>query len=303
MGGTDFSKKILQKLRMSAEFRRMKKIILLITALAAAMFVGCASQNQNVVKQPRKVGVQMYSLNRFTFEDAIAKLKGLDIDGIECYGSQKLSKKYPNARTDYKLNAEERAYMKKLLKDAGLKMVSYGVTRANSEEEVDKVCQFVKEMGGERVLTEAPVCFWPAWDKACAKYGLTMLIHHHSTKDAPFWDTDYFKRHVKGFKHIKYNPDPGHWTRSGLDPVKCLKSVDGYVAGTHFKDLKQGGEFGKIPCKNVPAPYGEGIIDVKGMLAEFDRQGFDGFFMIEYEGEWDNNIPQIKKCIEFLRHN
>ncbi|RIJ46377.1 sugar phosphate isomerase/epimerase, partial [Maribellus luteus] len=31
-----------------------------------------------------------------------------------------------------------------------------------------------------------------------------------------------------------------------------------------------------------------------------DRQGFKGLFSIEYEYNWDNSVPDIKKCIEFF---
>ena len=48
-------------------------------------------------------------------------------------------------------------------------------------------------------------------------------------------------------------------------------------------------------------PYGEGNLGVDKMLAELDSQGYDGFLVIEYEADWDNNLPQIKKCVEYLR--
>lgn len=279
----------------------MKKLISLLT-LFAALFAGCATTTQtqaNAPKQPRKVGVQMFSLHKFAFDESIEKLKSLNLDGVECFPGQKLSAKYPNVKVGYKMNAEQRAYMKKVLKDAGLKMVSFGVTHAKTQEEIDKTCQFVKEMGGERILIEDPVYYWAMWDKACEKYGLTVLIHHHATNGSPFWDTDFFKKHVKGLRHIKYNPDPGHWARSGIDPVQSLKEVAGYVGGIHFKDCKT---IGKIDVRD-PVPYGEGSLDTKGMLAELDKQGFDGFYIVEYESDWENNVPLIAKCVKFLRNN
>lgn len=39
------------------------------------------------------------------------------------------------------------------------------------------------------------------------------------------------------------------------------------------------------------------------MLAELDRQGFDGYYVIEYEDKWLDNIPEITECAEFLRKN
>ena len=280
-------------------FSPMKKLIILLTL--TGILAGCASAPncEAQKKEPRKVAVQLYSLNRFTLEDSIRKLKGLKLDAIECYPGQRLSDKYPNVKVGPTMNTEQRRFMKMLLKDANLKMVSFGVTGAKNEKEIDAICQFVKEMGGERVLTEAPVYYLPMWEKACEKYGLTMCLHHHATNSgATYWDTDFFKKHVKGFKHIKYNPDPGHWSRSGIDPVKSLKEVDGYVASIHFKDQK---EFNNI--QNQPTPFGKGVLDVKGMLAELDRQGFNGYYVIEYEADWLNNIPAIKECVEYLRNN
>lgn len=278
----------------------MKKIITLTVAVAALLFAGCAVCNNqsNAPKQPRKVAVQSYSLNRFTLEDSVKKLAPLNLDGIECYPGQKLSAKYPNVKVGPKMNAEQRAYMKKLLKDANLKFISFGVTHARSEAEIDATCQFVKEMGGERVLTEAPVYWIPFWDKACKKYGLTMCLHHHGVNAGnQYWDTCVMKKYIKGFDNVKANPDPGHWSRSGIDPVKALKQLDGYVASIHLKDHARGGS---VLGKTV-VPFGEGEIDMKGILAELDRQGYKGYYVIEYEGDWDNNIPQIKKCVEYLR--
>ena len=50
-------------------------------------------------------------------------------------------------------------------------------------------------------------------------------------------------------------------------------------------------------------PFGTGQLDMKGILAELDRQGFDGYYIIEYEAEWDNPLPSVAKCAEYLRAN
>lgn len=277
----------------------MKKFIILSTVLILSLGHAVAA-NASGGKPQRKIAVQTYSLNRFTLEESLQKLKPLGIDAVECYPGQKLGGKFPKAKVGPSLNEEERAYMKKLLADAKIKMVSFGVVNVSKVDfsEIEPLFRFAKEMGAKRILTESAVYFWEALDKAAEKYGITVCIHHHATNGSPYWDTDYFKRHVKKFAHIKYNPDPGHWSRSGIDPVKSLGEVDGYVAGIHFKDQQK---FGSI--KNVPAPFGKGVLDVKGMLAELDKQGFDGYYVIEYEANWNNNIPEIGECADFLRKN
>ena len=45
--------------------------------------------------------------------------------------------------------------------------------------------------------------------------------------------------------------------------------------------------------------WGDGVLNVNEMLRELRRQGFDGTISIEYEYNWDNSVPDIKKCIEY----
>ena len=41
---------------------------------------------------------------------------------------------------------------------------------------------------------------------------------------------------------------------------------------------------------------------MKGMLAELDKQGFDGYFIIEH-GNYDDKYQVIKRDVEFLKKN
>ena len=58
-------------------------------------------------------------------------------------------------------------------------------------------------------------------------------------------------------------------------------------------------DFAKRDAHEVP--YGTGASDIKGCLDELKTQGFDGAIAIEYEYNWDNNMPEVAKCIEFMR--
>jgi sugar phosphate isomerase/epimerase len=39
---------------------------------------------------------------------------------------------------------------------------------------------------------------------------------------------------------------------------------------------------------------------VKGMMEELERQNFKGYFTIEYEADWENNVPQIRRSVEYF---
>ena len=89
----------------------------------------------------------------------------------------------------------------------------------------------------------------------------------------------------------------GHWRREGLNQIDCLKQLKGRIVSLHFKDIaaKQAGV-----KEQHDVIWGTGILDVKGMLEELKAQGFKGVFSIEYEYNWENSVPDIKKCIQYF---
>jgi sugar phosphate isomerase/epimerase len=89
--------------------------------------------------------------------------------------------------------------------------------------------------------------------------------------------------------------DTGHWQRSGLNPVDCLRILKGRVVSSHLKDLNE------WTLKGHDMPYGQGKGDIKATLDEFKAQGFDGPISVEYEYNWETSVPEIKQCIDFVR--
>jgi sugar phosphate isomerase/epimerase len=45
--------------------------------------------------------------------------------------------------------------------------------------------------------------------------------------------------HAGRGKRIGACCDTGHWVRSGLHPVECLKKLEGRILGFHLKDVAQ----------------------------------------------------------------
>ncbi len=274
----------------------MKKLIL--SLIFVASFCGCATTDKAEQPKHRNVAVQTYTFNRFTLEETINKVKDLGLDGIECYPSQRFSDKFPNVRVSPYMTAEQKDYLKKLLKDANLKLVSFGVATANNDKEIEDLCKFVKEFGCTRVVTEAPEGLFDSWEKIAGKYGVTMVIHHHTQGKNDYWNPDYIFPIIKNYKNIKMNPDVGHSARSKVQPLYALKKYKGKIGSIHFKDVKT---FGEI--KNEPVVIGQGALNAKSLLTELDKQGYDGFFVIEYETNYDNNLPEVKACVDYLRNN
>ena len=89
--------------------------------------------------------------------------------------------------------------------------------------------------------------------------------------------------------------DTGHWMRAGYVPIDTLKKLEGRVMHLHFKDLDESGR------KGHDVPWGTGKADAKGMMQELKRQGYKGYFSIEYEhGSLDDLAKTVPLCIEFF---
>ncbi len=67
------------------------------------------------------------------------------------------------------------------------------------------------------------------------------------------WDPNYIAAIVKDRDpRLGACADTGHWARSGLKPVECLRILKGRVISSHMKDLNRMGE----GAHDVPLRYG-----------------------------------------------
>ncbi len=264
-------------------------VILLLTA--------CASVDSKV-KCERKIAVQMYSLHDVSLKEALEKLKELGIDSVECYPGQMIGGKYPNVALTPKINKEQIEYVKELLNNAGLKMVSFGVAYGNKEKDIEALCKFAKEFNVKRIITEDKVSSFPIWQKYGELYDITMCLHHHALDaNNQYYDTYVVNKYTAPYSRIKSNPDVGHWVRSNICAVESIKDLE-KIGSIHIKDEDS---FGNM--KSKATILGKGYVNIPEVLKQLDKKNYDGYFVIEYEDDWGKNIPHIKACIEYLKNN
>jgi sugar phosphate isomerase/epimerase len=109
------------------------------------------------------------------------------------------------------------------------------------------------------------------------------------------WDPNYVLSVIKDRdRRIGSCADTGHWIRSGLNPVDCLRILKGRIISSHLKDLNE-----MAPGAH-DVPYGTGVSDVPAILEELKAQRFAGNISIEYEYHWDNSTPEVAQCIGFV---
>ncbi len=279
----------------------MKKIRTLIVSTLAVLALSACCCVEKQEKKERKVAVQMWTTHYHNFDKSIKRLAELGVKYVECYPNQRYSDSAPDVKFSHEMPVEYKAMAKKLLADNGIKMISYGCVGGKDEASIRRICEFVKEMGANIIVTEAQEDTIPMWNKVCGEYGLKMLLHSHERKpskpDYKHWDPKFLMELLKDYDNVGICADNGAWSRSGLDVVKAFKTVEGKLFEIHLKDQMTFNDL-KSGC----APYGEGALDMKAILAEIDRQGFDGYFVIE-DGTYKDYEPALKKNLKYLRNN
>jgi sugar phosphate isomerase/epimerase len=246
------------------------------------------------------IGCQAYTFNRFTVFEAIEKTASAGGKVIEFYPGQKLSKDEPNVSWDHNASAETIGKVKAKLAEFHMKAANYGVVGIPKEEaEARKIFEFAKAIGLRAVTTES-VDAIDTIEKLVKEYDVMVGFHDHpkqpNNPGYRMWDPNYILSVVKDRDaRIGSCADTGHWVRSGLNPVECLRILKGHIISGHLKDLNQ-----RAPDAH-DVPFGTGVSDVPGILQELKDQGFTGNLSIEYEHHWENSTPEVAQCIGFVR--
>lgn len=251
-----------------------------------------------------RLGVQAWTFRDRTAFEAIATAHRLGLKYIELYPGQPLAPDMPDrpdiqgVKVGPEMGETALAALKKKLADEQVKAVSFGVCDLPKDEAVArKTFEFAKALGLENLASEPAPEALDVVSKLADEFQIKVAFHNHPKGHSRYWEPQVVLDAVKG-RSAKLGAcaDTGHWTRSGLKPVDCLKLLEGRVLELHFKDL---GEFAKQDAADVP--WGSGKSDARGILAELKRQGFQGLINVEYENGKGAALEQdVAKCIAFF---
>ncbi|MDQ6633097.1 MAG: sugar phosphate isomerase/epimerase [Verrucomicrobiota bacterium] len=249
------------------------------------------------------LGCQAYSFNRYTAFEAIDKTKEAGGKTIEFFLWQKFSPEFPNLEVNGDLPDDKTKLLKAKLTSAGIRATSayFGntaFTQKDPEAALRKVFEFAKKMDLVALTGEPPESGFDLVEKLCKEYDIRFCLHNHRKDEAKpdyqNWNPEYTMKVIENRDaHMGFCLDTGHLVRSGLKPVDALKILKGRVYSLHLKDPSS--------ADGPDTIFGKGVGDVKKVLQELKKQKFDGFISIEYENNWTNSVPDIKRCIEFVR--
>ena len=284
----------------------MKKTLLL--TFAAFFSLWSASPAESPAEQLGwKLAVHSYTFQKFSIFDAIDKTGELGVKFMSISGSVNLPApdgKFAKGST-VNLSEEDAAALRTRLKQKGIDpvFVNMGVVKPSLDEEATrKIFEGAKRLGITVLVAEPETHgktdeLGPVMDvveKFAKEFNIQVAIHNHP-QPSFYWSPEIVLAAVQGRSPLLGAcADVGHWVRSGLDPVESLKKLEGRVITLHFKDLNEHSKTAH------DVPWGTGISNTKGMLAELKRQKFKGAICVEYEHNWENYTPEIAESVKWF---
>lgn len=275
----------------------MRKINVSLTILLLAFVVGCTSgkPESKAEKHGWKLSMQSYTFHLFSAVEALDKTQQLGLKYIEIYPGQKMGEGFGEAVFGYDLTPEQQKQLKELAKSKGIKIVSSGVW-TSSRDDWKKVFSFAKNMEMEFISAEPAREDWDVIENLAKEYGIKVATHNHPNENS-YWKPEILLEYIGNRDALLgSSADVGHFKRMGIDPIPALQQLQGKLFAMHFKDIAPQGAEGTLE----DVVWGTGVLNVKGMLEELKQQNFEGYFTIEYEANWENNLPEIKQSIDYF---
>ena len=234
------------------------------------------------------LGLQSYSLRNFGVDQALDDMQKLGLHAVEFFGGH------------YPLNSsqEQIEQMNQKLAKRDIKPMAHGVNGFGNDHDANRrVFEFAKKAGIRNLSADPSPDAFDSLDKLVAEYDIRIAIHNHGP-GARYNKVDDVLKAIQGrHKHIGACADLGHYIRSGEDPVKAIRMLEGRLYGIHLKDFDQP----KSDAKGVI--LGKGQLDVVEVFKALKKVNFpaDGALSIEYEEHADHPMADVRECVAIAR--
>ena len=245
------------------------------------------------------LGCQAYTFKTFTAFEAIDKTAQAGGKVIEFFPGQKLSADRPGAKLDQHMSDDDLAALKTKLGQAGIIAVNYGVVggaaRANGGRFLNSPKNSTSTASPPNRSTN-----WissRSWSRSSTSALAFTSMNGVTTIRATKCGTPIMSFPLSRTATAASAPAPTPaigwlpaWTR--WNPSSCSKAASSVaISRTKMSWAREG------HC----VPYGTGVGKIKEILDELKAQAFHGNISIEYEFNWDNSVPDVKQCVDFVR--
>jgi sugar phosphate isomerase/epimerase len=268
-------------------FSRRRILGMAATAAGAATF-GWPRRARAAAPAGFMLGIQSYSLRSFPVDEALADIQELGLHTVEFF----------EKHLAVGSSQEQIDQMKGKLAKREIKLLAHGVNGFGKDEAANRrVFEFAKKASIRNISADPSPDAFDSLDKLVEEYDIRIAIHNHGP-GARYNQVDDVLKAIQGrHKLIGACADLGHYIRSGEDPVKAIRMLEGRLYGVHLKDFDEP----KGDAKGVI--LGKGRLDVVEVFKALKKVEFpaDGALSIEYEEHADNPMPDLRDCVAIAR--
>ena len=244
-----------------------------------------------------RLGIEAYTFHKYTLFEAIDKTAELGLPFMGGLSFQKVSKEIPRNFND-KLTDDELKQIRLKLDSAGVRLLTYYIHLIPGDEAgCRKVFEFGRKIGIETFMSEPSPEALDTIEKFCDDYDINVAIHNHDRKASPqYWHPKEILKLCQGrSKRIGACGDLGYWMRSGIDPIKAVKTLKDRLITVQMHDLHE------LSPEGHDVPWGIGVGKTEQFIEQIHQLGIrPTMFGLEYSYNWFESTPDIAKCVEFF---
>jgi len=231
-----------------------------------------------------KLGLQLYSLRKFSLEAALQHAKELGFEQVEFYSGM-----FAVDSSDEKI-----AEIVGKVKALGLTISAHGVNGFSKDFAANRrIFEFGKKAGIKTITAGPTPESMDNLNDLVKEFNIRIAIHNHGPKDRFNKVADLLKAIEGRDERIGACADLGHYIRSGEKPVEVIRLLKGRLFGVHLKD------FATMEDKAKGVLLGQGHLQCDEVFDAMVQAKFpaDGALSLEYEENPDNPIEDIRKCV------
>lgn len=243
-----------------------------------------------------RTSVQHFTYRRFGLFEALDKAAALGLRHIEIRSNVKLDSRRPGLLANEDMPTDARKELKARLAERGMSIPSVFADFSGSADQARRVFEFGKELGAGIIVSEPPAEAFDMIERLCEEYRMPLAIHNHQKGHSPYWSPEQVLAVCRNRSpRIGACCDGGQWARSGLDPVACLRQLQGRIISFHLKDVAKKGD-----PQSRNTVMGEGQADCAQTLKELRRLGYQGLITIDFEHDTEALQEDMARNVAFI---
>jgi sugar phosphate isomerase/epimerase len=235
-----------------------------------------------------RLGIQSYCFRKFQPLDKLTEaLKACGLGYVELWPGH-LAVETPE---------DERAAAFESLREAGIGIDSAGVFRFTADEAANRrIFEYCKAAGAEKSITADPdpdeetlaLC-----DKLCEEYDARLAVHNHGRRHRWGHYDQLDNLFGRTGERIGLCLDTGWAIDAGIDPLQAARKYRDRLYGVHLKDFV----YNATGQGRRDVITGTGYLDLPALLKLLDGFDYSGALAIEYEGNADAPLDDVKACV------